>query len=270
MSMYWIYDLPNWQLAVAIEVLFVGLSVAGLYVSRPLAKWLLNGSPVHNDIVSFVFSGIGVFYRLALGLIAVATWEDFTDVDGLVGKEAALLAGLFRDLDGYPQPFRGQVEAMLRDYTHAVIEKDWPAHQVGRRVDDGTLAIDRFENAIMAFEPTREREKIVHADVLRSLDLVVESRRLRLLSVTTGLPAALWSVVVIGALLTMALTYLFWVENRCAPRRAGRHTRHVPCPLDLPDRGDGQPVPRPVQRLARRLPDGPRRGHGALTPPPPS
>jgi ABC-type branched-subunit amino acid transport system permease subunit len=31
--------------------------------------------------------------------------------------------------------------------------------------------------------------------------------------VTTGLPAALWSVVLLGALLNGLLTYLFWVEN---------------------------------------------------------
>ena len=29
----------------------------------------------------------------------------------------------------------------------------------------------------------------------------------------TGLPAALWSVVLIGAILNIGLTYLFWVEN---------------------------------------------------------
>jgi hypothetical protein len=32
--------------------------------------------------------------------------------------------------------------------------------------------------------------------------------------VGTGLPASLWSVVLIGGLLDIALTYLFWVENR--------------------------------------------------------
>ncbi len=33
-------------------------------------------------------------------------------------------------------------------------------------------------------------------------------------AVGTGLPAALWAVVLIGALLNFALVYLFWIENR--------------------------------------------------------
>ena len=214
MSMYWIYDYPNWQLGIATVGVLVGISLLGLAASRPLVRWLLDESPVHNDIVSFVFAGIGVFYGLAMGLIAVATWEDFTDVDGLVGKEAAALAGLYRDLDGYPEPFRGQLEAMLRDYTRHVIEKDWPAHRRGETDEHGSNLLDVLEDKIMAFEPSSEREKIVHADIIHSLDAVVELRRLRLQSVSTGLPASLWSVVLIGALLNIALSYLFWVENR--------------------------------------------------------
>ncbi len=58
-----------------------------------------------------------------------------------------------------------------------------------------------------------EREKVLQAEVLRSLDTVQEERRLRLQAVPTGLPAALWSVVLIGAVLNIGLTYLFWVEN---------------------------------------------------------
>ncbi len=50
----------------------------------------------------------------------------------------------------------------------------------------------------MSFEPGKEREKIAHGEVLRSLDTVLEQRRLRLQAVSTGLPAALWSVVLIG------------------------------------------------------------------------
>jgi hypothetical protein len=214
MTMYWIYNYPNWTLGTAAVTLIVGLSLVGLYASRPLVRKLLGGSPVHNDIVSYFFAGVGVFYGLAMGLIAVATWEDFTGVDDLVGREAAGIVGLYRDFDGYPQPLRGRLERALRDYTRAVIDKDWPAHRRGMRIEETNRMLDDIENEIMAFEPQREREKIVHAEVLRSLDSVVEQRRLRLEAVDTGLPAALWAVVLIGAILNIVPTYVFWVENR--------------------------------------------------------
>jgi hypothetical protein len=213
MSFYWIYDLPNWLLCVLIVLITVGLAVIGLLVTRPIVKRLVGGSAQHNDVVSYFLAALGVFYGLALGLIAVATWENYTEVDAVVTSEAAALTSLYRDFDGYPQPLRGNLENTLREYTRTVIEQEWPAHKKGIALEDGDLILDRLENDVMNFEPTREREKIVHAEVLRSLDTVLDQRRLRLQAVSTGLPAALWAVVLIGAILNGLLTYLFWVEN---------------------------------------------------------
>jgi hypothetical protein len=213
MSFYWIYDLPNWLLCFLITTTTVGVALAGLFVSRPIVKRIVGASSKHNDLVSYFLGSMGVFYGLALGLIAVATWENYTEVDAVVTAEAAALGSLYRDLDGYPQPLRGNLETVLRDYTRTVIEKEWPAHKQGIALEDGDEILDRLENEVMNFEPAREREKIVHAEVLRSLDTVLEERRLRLQAVSTGLPAALWAVVLVGAILNGLLTYLFWIEN---------------------------------------------------------
>lgn len=213
MSMYWIYDIPNWLLGVLTVGVFMSVSVVGLYLVRPLVRKLVNGSSTHNDVVSYIFAGIGVFYGLALGLLAVATWEDFTSIDGQVGTEAAELAALYRDFDGYEDPLRGRIETQLRDYVGHIIKNDWPAHQRGKAPEEGTLILDEIENEAMAFDPKTERQRIAHTVVLNSLQKVFEQRRLRLQSVGTGLPMAVWAVVLIGAALTISLTYLFWVEN---------------------------------------------------------
>ena len=213
MTMYWIYDLPNWTLFLLILAIFLAVSLAGLFATRPLVRRLLGPTSNCNDVVSYFFAGIGVFYGLALGLIAVATWENYTDIDAVVGTEAAAVASFYRDLDGYPQPLRGRLETMMRDYTKLVIDKEWPAHKKGIALEDGDVLLDDLEDEVMSFEPTKEREKVLQAEVLHSLDTVQEQRRLRLQAVPTGLPAALWSVVLIGALLNIGLTYLFWVEN---------------------------------------------------------
>ena len=92
MSMYWIYDLQNWSLCLLILAVFLAVSQVGLFASRPLVRWILGSTSQHNDIVSYFFAGIGVFYGLALGLIAVATWENYTEIDGVIGTEAAAVA----------------------------------------------------------------------------------------------------------------------------------------------------------------------------------
>lgn len=213
MTFYWIYDLANWQLGVLIVVVNVAAAVGGLFLTRRPVKKLLHGSDRHNEVVSWVFAGVGVFYGLALGLIAVATWENFTAVDGQNSKEAASIAALFNDLDGYPEPLQSTLQNDLRQYTRSIIEKDWPSHRQGLGNDEGTRLIHRLEDKVMAFDPKSERDKINHGEVIKDLDEVIQARQLRLSAVSTGLPATLWMVVVLGAILSTALLYLFWVDN---------------------------------------------------------
>ena len=82
-----------------------------------------------------------------------------------------------------------------------------------RELEDGDAILDRLENVLMQFEPNKEREKISHAEGVAIVEHGHHQRRLRLQAVSTGLPTALWAVVLIGALLNGLLTYLFWVEN---------------------------------------------------------
>jgi hypothetical protein len=211
--MYWIYDIPNWQLCLLIMVTFSGAATFGLSITRPLVGRIVNESGKHNDVTSYILAGVGVLYGLTLGLIAVGTWQNFTDADSKVSKEANSLGALYRDLDGYPSELRYKAERLLRDYVLVVITKEWPAHRQGKVVDAGDLVLEDFENRIMAFEPTSETTRIAHGEVIKSLNEVVQNRGYRMQSVNTALPIVLWAVVLMGAVVNVGLTYLFWVEN---------------------------------------------------------
>ena len=42
MTFYWIYDLPNWTLGVLIVAIFLAISLAGLFATRPMVRKLLG------------------------------------------------------------------------------------------------------------------------------------------------------------------------------------------------------------------------------------
>lgn len=212
-DMYWIYDISNWLLFLLTLTVFVSVALVGLLVSRPLVRHLVDGSGKHNDVTSYCFAAVGVLYGLTLGLIAVGTWQNFSDADSKAAKEANSLGALYHDLDGYPSPLRTETEDLLREYTRVVVDTEWPAHQQGQLSDAGDAILEDFENLIMAFEPATETQRIAHREVIESLDTVVENRGYRLQSVSTALPGVLWAVVLIGAIVNIGLTYLFWVEN---------------------------------------------------------
>jgi hypothetical protein len=212
-SMYWIYDIPNWELFLLILGVFAIVSLSGLYLTRPLVRRIVDGSSKYNEVTNYYFASIGVLYGLSLGLIAVGTWQNFNDAEAKVAKEASSLGALYRDVDGYPAALRHEAENLLRDYARDVIEKEWPAHRQGAVLDLGDTILDDFENKIMAFEPSREVEKIAHAEVIKSLSDLIGNRGYRVQAVNVALPGVLWAVVLIGAVITIGITYCFWLDN---------------------------------------------------------
>ncbi len=249
MTVYWIYDLQNWALFLLISSMFLGLSMLGLFISRPIVRWILGPSGHCNDLVSYFFAGIGVFYGLALGLIAVGTWENFTEIDGVVSTEAAAVASLYRDLDGYPQPLRGRLEELLREYTRLVIQKEWPAHKKG----------EALRGRRRATGPDRGRGPEVRADRGAREDhpgrgaTVDQYRPGAALTATPVGPHGPAEGALGGRPGGGPAEYLRDIsvlvgqpDGPCHPRRpAGDFHR----PAGFPDRGDGQPLPRPVQHI---------------------
>ena len=210
--MLWFYHIPTWLLGVLVVSTFVLLSSLGLILTRGLAKRKIAESD--NDLASYFISAVGVFYALLVGLIAVAVWESFSEVESVVTEEAISISELYRDLEGYPEAKRDQVRSLLRDYLHHVIEVEWPAQQWGEVAPDKRHLVDQIVRAWVHFEPTTEGQKAIHAECLRELNIFLGCRRERRQAVAGGLPGLLWIIVLAGAVLTVGLTYFFWTENR--------------------------------------------------------
>jgi hypothetical protein len=206
--LYWIYDIPTAQLAILFSSFFVGFTWVGTLVVRPLLRIFVRRQQGINDLIGYILSCFCVFYGLLLGLIAVAAYQNFTDTDKTVTQEAASLVALYRDISGIAEPDRGELQDLLREYTRFVIEEDWPAQRQGNVLPGGSARIGAFMNRLVTVEPKSKAQEILLAETLRAFNQLSALRRMRVFSVTTGIPAIMWYVVVVGAFLTILLVWL--------------------------------------------------------------
>lgn len=211
--MLWLYDLPTWLLALVIVTVFLVISLGGLLLSRHYITKKLRFSREINDAVNYFGTALAALYSVTLGLIAVAGWSNFSGVDSLVSQEAASIGVLYRDMGGYPEPLASELRHDLREYTVMVIEKVWPAQQRGILLDQPTLLITHLHEKLMAYEPPTNGKMVMHAETLRKFNEMLDLRRQRVDRVDDGLPPVLWLVVFAGGLLTLAISYLFWIED---------------------------------------------------------
>ena len=168
----------------------------------------------HNEIVGFYLSAVCLFYGITLGLLAVGTWQAYSDVDSKVDEEASVLAALYRNVSTFPDPKRAELQADLREYARQVIDVAWPLQQRGIVPQNTAAIVQAFQTHLASFEPVTESQKTLHAEAYREFDRLVELRRIRLKSVVAGLPAPLWSVVLVGAFLNIAVTWFFDMKSQ--------------------------------------------------------
>ncbi|MES2467499.1 MAG: hypothetical protein V4675_09380 [Verrucomicrobiota bacterium] len=206
---FWIYDIPTWQLGLLFAVLFVGITWAGIFFVTPFLKLWLKGQEGINDLVGYALSGFGVFYGLLLGLLAVATYQNSTDVSATVSKEAASLGALYRDISAYPEPVRTELTGRLRTYTEFVIKKAWPSQRKGEVPQGSVQMMDDFQRVLTSFEPTTKGQELLHGEALRQYNDMILLRRQRIQSIGTGIPGVMWYVVGVGAVINTLLILCF-------------------------------------------------------------
>ena len=176
-----------------------------------LRRWVhrLHGGHSHNDIVSVFFASMSVFYGVAVGLFALGAWQTFSEVDSRLTLESATLAQLYRDVSHYPEPARSVLQGDLRGYVRRVVDGSWPQYRRGIVDTANNATLNSFYDSLAEFAPTTETQRLIHGETIRQLNRLIELRRLRLQSVTVGLPSIVWILVIVGGIATLASTWFF-------------------------------------------------------------
>jgi amino acid transporter len=208
-----LFDLHLAIIGAAILILLCAFALGGLAIFSRYVLPRLKLGPEESAFTGAMMQAIMVFYGLAVALIAVSVWQTYTDAAGTTSREATAIGVLYRQMGGYPEPIRSELRKELREYTEYVIKEGWPLQRRGQVPHGGVKEIDDVEAKLVTFEPTTEGQKLLHGETLRAYGQMLEARRLRLDAVLTGLPGALWFVIVIGALVSLSSTFFFHVED---------------------------------------------------------
>jgi len=211
----WLYEVSHFTAAFVMVVIIETVALIGLILVRRFLIPQLHYHDGANDAVSGTVQAIGVFYGITVGLIAVGVWNTNSNASDLVSKEAASIGSLYRSVSGYPSPLREELRAKLREYTLLVINESWPAQQrgAGQIVVGGVNIIDDFQAKLYTFQPANASQSALHSETLRAYNTLLEYRRLRIDAVGGGLSMVMWSVIWVGAAISIGIAYFFNIPD---------------------------------------------------------
>jgi hypothetical protein len=214
MNLYWLYDIESWQLFLVIGGGTAAFAVLGCLFFRDRTDRWLELREGDNETVGQFLAFTGVFFGITLGLIAVTAWENFTSAQDKVGTEAASLAAFYRDISHLDEPMRTRLRNETRRLAAQTVNHDWGLQAQGIVPTGGGIMISNISDILFTYQAKDASQQLLQAEALRQFNTLIERRRLRLQSVTDGLPSTLWFVLVLGAVINILLTWLFVIKNR--------------------------------------------------------
>jgi hypothetical protein len=187
------------------------VAVGGLVLVQSLVS--TERRKQHNDVAGFIYAVLGVSYAVLLGLMLIAVWEQWNAAQDVASDEANQLAGIFWFAHALPQPEGRHIQELARSYAQVVVEEEWPLMEQGRSSPKAWATLDELRGTILGLDPTTGAQQVRYNQVLEQLHALGDARRERLLAASEGLSTILWVVLIGGAVITIAFTYLFGLEN---------------------------------------------------------
>ncbi|MEV5973059.1 DUF4239 domain-containing protein [Streptomyces sp. NPDC051921] len=212
MSLWLLNHFSTFTLALLTVGGTVALAVAGSVLARRKYPSLAEGE--HNDMVGVTLGMFGAIYGIILAFVIVTLWTQLDSTQTIVATEATDVALIARDAAAFPPPVRGQVDAALSGYVHAVVEDQWPRMRAGEP-SYGTTAVklQAVFDALQAYEPKTAREEVFYEEAVARLNDVAGQRRARLTMAEQELPPLLQVLAFGGAVVLIPLTFLYGMRR---------------------------------------------------------
>lgn len=201
--------LENWgtafQLAF-IAVVFGGGSVLGLYLVRRLVP--LNRLEQSHEIAGVTFGALGAFYGVVLAFVIVAAWERFDQANANAHDEATALENLYKLGAGLAEPMRSRLDSKVLEYTHRVVDEEWPL-MATRRYHMSKEGAHDLWSVVISYQPTDSHEEMLIGMALTQLSQISQTRSQRLLFYDDDLPPMVWLIIYLGCIITIGFSYFF-------------------------------------------------------------
>jgi hypothetical protein len=169
----------------------------------------------HTDVAGYVYAVIGVLYAVILAQVVVAAWDEYRDARAVAADEANAVLNLARLAEVWPDETRLRIEDALEAYAANVIDVEWPAMaegQFGPTLETGL--VHGLWQVVNDAGVRAGNRNPTHAASLGQLVILDEARRNRVLLGEDAIPEPMRLTLLIGAVVTVAFSYLFAVDDR--------------------------------------------------------
>ena len=202
-------------MSLAVFILLVGggalvFGIGGMLLVRRLGhRW--GYIPEHDDLLGASYGVAGTAFAVLLAFIVFLGWEHYNAARGHLEDEADAAGNIYRLSEGSAES--EGIRAGLICYARSVIDDEFPAMADGEDSERTEASLDRLFSLFANLNVSGDRESGIYQTALPLLDTIDDSRHDRLLESQPLIPTFAWVVLLIGAAVTIGVTFLFYGER---------------------------------------------------------
>ena len=174
--------------------------------------WPPERRRIHNEITGWQISVLGTTYAVIIGFMLFAVWSQFQAAEQNAESEASCLINLYWAAEGLPQEQRLEVRRLVGSYADEMITGEWPAMVQGTLAHKGTLIIQQLWETAAQAQALSPYQQVSLEQTMAEIGSITEHRRIRQLQSESRLPVVLWTVLIVGAVITIMSSCLFGSE----------------------------------------------------------
>ncbi|MQM27699.1 bestrophin-like domain [Glycomyces albidus] len=169
----------------------------------------------NNELGTTIFELLTVLYAIVLAFVLITAWENKEEAAQVTFQEANELVNVYWSAAALEPEQRDQVREAVRAYTEEVIAEEWPAMRDREPVSsEGLLLLDAMRAPVAGAQTDDDVTQARLDAAQEGVFAVTEYRTDRLLQAERGLSAAMWTVLVPGAILVFAVMLTLGTPTR--------------------------------------------------------
>jgi len=195
-------------------VICLSMAAALLLVAVLNRVWPIENRKMINDVTGWQLAVLGTTYGVILGFMLYTVWEGFRAAQTDANLEATSMLNVYRLAGGLPSPQRDSIRELARNYETAVVDKEWPAmaHQVENHASIHVLT--RMWEVLGTTKPASDVETNRMDHIQYAMSNLAERRNARDQQRSNGIPALLWTLLVLGAAATIVSSCLLGNDKK--------------------------------------------------------
>jgi hypothetical protein len=193
--------------SITIVLLIVAGSLSFLMVLRRV--WPSEQRHAQNDLIGWHVSVLGTAYAVIMGFMLYAVWTNFENADSNAEAEANSVVDVVRSAQSLPAGARKQVRELARKYVEVILTEEWPAMNRLRFSPESARLVEQLWTTVLTADAHSFSEQTSLDHTVTELSEMTEHRRMRQLQSNSHMPGILWTVLIIGAALTIVSACLF-------------------------------------------------------------